>query len=103
MVKDVYGNTRFYGIYRGVVADNRDPQGLLRLKLQIPQVLSDATTEWAWPINTPYLVTPPPAVGQGVWVAFEGGDPQFPIWLGVFGPEQNTVLLSSIKAIVDAQ
>lgn len=25
-----------------------------------------------------------PALNQGVWVMFEGGDPNFPLWVGVF-------------------
>lgn len=86
MIKDAYGNPRFYGIYRGVVAANNDPINSGRLKLQVPQVLSDAITEWAWPVSTPnYPLTVPPKVGQGIWVMFEGGDPSYPIWVGIFG------------------
>lgn len=44
-------DNRFYGIYRGVIADADDPLDLGRAKLYIPQVLGEAVTEWAWPVG----------------------------------------------------
>ena len=41
---------RFYGIYRGIVVDTNDPENLNRIKMQIPQILGQAVTSWAWPI-----------------------------------------------------
>jgi len=32
--------------------------------------------------HSPHITVP--TVGQAVWVMFEGGDPNFPIWVGVF-------------------
>jgi hypothetical protein len=85
MIKDAYGNARFYGVYRGVVYKSDDPLNLSRLQVKVPQILADQPTEWAWPVEKPGLTTEVPAVGQGVWVMFEGGDPSYPIWLGTFG------------------
>lgn len=85
MIKDTYGNPRFYGVYRGVVKDNNDPLGKLRIKVQVPQVLADAVTEWSWPVNQLGSIPVAPSIGQGVWVMFEGGDPSYPVWLGIFG------------------
>lgn len=51
MLFDVGPDKRFYGIYRALVANNADPDGLGRLKLKVPQVLGDAITTWAWPIT----------------------------------------------------
>jgi hypothetical protein len=81
---------RFYGLYRGSVVDNRDPQKNGRLKVIIPQILGTVPTEWAWAVDTASLKSMVPAVGQGVWVMFEGGDPLYPIWVGVFGTNADT-------------
>ncbi|CAB4128641.1 hypothetical protein UFOVP223_109 [uncultured Caudovirales phage] len=85
MIKDSYGNTRFYGVYRGVVYDANDPEGKGRLRLKIPQILADQPTEWAWPVENPGIETLTPRSGQGIWAMFEGGDLSYPIWLGQFG------------------
>lgn len=36
------------------------------------------------PVPHHVLVQPTANVGEGVWVMFEGGDPDFPVWLGTF-------------------
>lgn len=71
---------RFYGIYRGIVTDINDPENANRIKVQIPQLLGSAVTGWSYPI----ISTSPGNPGTGVWVMFEGGDPNFPLWLGAF-------------------
>jgi hypothetical protein len=85
VIKDEQGSRKFYGIYRGIVQSNKDPLNKNRVKVTVPQVFSDSVTEWCWPVNTTGFSLPKPAVGQGVWVMFEGGDPSFPIWAGLFG------------------
>jgi hypothetical protein len=84
MIHDGYGNRRFYGFYRGVVAENQDPRGEFRLKLKIPQVLHDQISDWAWSVHQPGVARSIPKIGTGVWVTFEGGDPSYPIWTGTF-------------------
>jgi len=81
---------RFYGKYRGFVVDNADPEHLGRLKLKVPSVLgSEVVTGWAMPCvpfggdaNQGFLFIP--EVDSGVWVEFEEGDLEFPIWVGTF-------------------
>ena len=80
---------RFYGKYRGFVKNNQDPKHLGRLTLQVPSVLGDEVTGWAMPCvpyggqdNQGFLCIPD--VGAGVWVEFEEGDLEFPIWVGTF-------------------
>jgi hypothetical protein len=84
VIKDAYGNTRFYGVYRGIVTDTNDPLGKKRLRLKVPQILADNETQWAWPAVAPGTSLALPPVNEGVWVMFEGGDPSFPIWNGSF-------------------
>ena len=79
---------RFYGKYRGTVVDNNDPLQLARLQVQVPDVLGALTTSWALPClpvagNEMGVFALPP-VGANVWVEFEQGDPDFPIWTGGF-------------------
>jgi len=76
---------RYYGTYRGTVYSTRDPLNKRRLRVTVPQVLGSAPTEWAWPVDSSGAHQHVPAVGQGVWVTFEGGDPSFPLWTGTFG------------------
>jgi hypothetical protein len=78
---------RFFGKYRGLVTDNRDPANLGRLRAQVPEVLGEEVeTGWALPC-APYsgsgsgLYTVPSA-GAGVWIEFEAGDVSRPIWSG---------------------
>lgn len=86
MIKDEYGNPKFYGMYRGVVVDNTDPLGAGRLRLQIPQVLGDNPTGWSWGVFPTGVASIAPEVGSGVFVMFEGGDLFYPIWTGGFQP-----------------
>lgn len=81
---------RFYGKYRGFVVDTADPEQLGRLKVRVPSVLGeDVVTGWAMPcapyggdIGQGFLFIP--EVDAGVWVEFEEGDLEFPIWVGTF-------------------
>ena len=41
---------RFYGIYRGIVVDSRDPENKGRIKVKVPQILGTAVTGWCWEI-----------------------------------------------------
>jgi hypothetical protein len=75
-----------HGIYRGVVVNNDDPEQRSRLLVRVPSLTGDAVVGWVWPCLPPVapedLVLPEP--GDGVWVMYEAGDPDYPIWLGVF-------------------
>ncbi len=77
----------FYGKYRGKVIDNQDPLKRGRLRAIVPAI-SDNVLSWAEPC-TPYAgprlgwyVIPP--VGANVWVEFEAGNVDYPIWAGCF-------------------
>jgi uncharacterized protein involved in type VI secretion and phage assembly len=82
---------RYFGKYRGLVKDNKDPSGLGRIQATVPAI-PGMTVNWALPC-APYagsqvgFYTMPP-VGAKVWIEFEGGDPTFPIWSGCFWQDQ---------------
>ena len=82
---------QFFGKYRGKVANNLDPQQMARLQVTVPAVLGEGSLSWAMPCapfagsGVGFFVLPP--VDANVWVEFEGGDPDYPIWSGCFwGP-----------------
>jgi len=96
--------SRFYGKYRGVVTDNHDPLMQGRLRARVPAVFGDQETGWALPC-TPYggkdvgfFFIPP--VGSNVWIEFEGGSTEVPIWSGCFwGPEEAPAVTPEVKVI----
>jgi cytoskeletal protein CcmA (bactofilin family) len=78
---------RYFGKYRGVVLDNIDPLVLGRILPEVPQI-PGSLLNWAMPC-VPYAgplvgfyAIPP--IGANVWIEFEGGNPNFPIWAGCF-------------------
>lgn len=83
------GNARrFYGKYRGLVIENIDPLQIGRVLVQCPDVLGETPSSWAMPcvpsagVQSGCFVVPP--IGSQVWVEFEQGDPDYPIWTGGF-------------------
>jgi hypothetical protein len=80
--------TRYYGKYRGTVIENIDPEQIGRVLVQVPDVLGESPSSWALPcvpaagIQSGVFVVPP--IGSQVWVEFEQGDPDYPIWTGGF-------------------
>ena len=77
---------KYWGKYRGLVADRDDPEQLGRLRVKVPSLLADATTGWAWPAS-PYAGAGAgfffiPQVDDLVWVEFLEGELQHPIWSG---------------------
>jgi uncharacterized protein involved in type VI secretion and phage assembly len=79
---------QYYGKYRGTVINNIDPMQKGRLQVQVPDVMGLGLSSWAMPcvpLAGPQMGTYfVPIIGSGVWVEFEGGDPDSPIWTGGF-------------------
>jgi Type VI secretion system/phage-baseplate injector OB domain len=82
---------QFWGKYRGIVVGNEDPLMLGRIQVSVPQALGEVLTAWAMPcvpyagLQVGFCMLPP--IGAGVWVEFEGGDLDYPIWVGCFWRE----------------
>jgi len=76
----------FYGKFRGIVTDIQDPLFMGRIRAQVPDVLGDQESGWAMAC-TPFAGQRSgfyalPTKGAGVWIEFEHGDPDYPIWSG---------------------
>jgi uncharacterized protein involved in type VI secretion and phage assembly len=79
---------KFYGKYRGTVINNIDPMQIGRLLVSVTDVSGIAPTSWALPClplagmqNGLFTV---PMIGSKVWIEFEQGNPDQPIWVGGF-------------------
>jgi uncharacterized protein involved in type VI secretion and phage assembly len=84
---------RFYGVAIGVVTNNKDPNGLGRVKVALPWMSEEVESDWA------RMATPMAGAGRGIYflpevgdevlVAFEQGNPEIPYVLGGLwnGPE----------------
>jgi len=79
---------RYHGLYRGTVVNNLDPLLMGRILAIVPDVSNLVPTSWATacvPIAGKQMGTfVVPQVGAGVWMQFEQGDPDFPVWTGGF-------------------
>ena len=78
----------YFGKFRGQVANNIDPLQQGRIQVSVPAVLGDSRLAWAMPCvpfagsGVGFYAMPPN--GANIWVEFEGGDPDRPIWAGCF-------------------
>ncbi|WP_374943168.1 phage baseplate assembly protein V [Sphingomonas sp.] len=80
---------RFIGKYRATVVNNADPMLRGRLQLLVPDVYGPVPSTWAeactplaGPTGPPMGTHLVPPIGAGVWVEFEQGDPNYPVWVG---------------------
>lgn len=98
---------QFFGKYRGKVENNIDPLQIGRVQVSVPAVLGEGRLSWAMPC-APFagsgvgLFAVPP-VGANVWVEFEAGDPNYPIYSGGFWGAGETPVMPALpftKALV---
>ena len=80
--------TKYYGKYRGTVIQNVDPEQMARIQAMVPDVSGLLPSSWAMPCvpiagksSGTFVV---PQIGAGVWIEFEQGDPDYPVWTGGF-------------------
>lgn len=99
---------RYYGKYRGTVVNNVDVEGTGRLQVLVPAISPVPLINWAM-MCTPvgglqHGMFAVPPLKAGVWVEFEAGNPDYPVWTGCFygasfetpsqAPEPNPVFQS---------
>jgi uncharacterized protein involved in type VI secretion and phage assembly len=79
---------RYFGKYRGTVVNNLDPEQRGRIQVMVPDVTNLMLSSWAMPcfpvggMQTGFFAVP--LIGAGVWVEFEAGNPDYPIWSGCY-------------------
>ena len=78
---------QYFGKYRGVVLNNIDPMMTGRIIAHVPDVAQ--ASSWAMPCvpysapGTARTISIPP-VNTAVWIEFEQGNPDYPIWTGCY-------------------
>lgn len=102
---------QFFGKYRGTVTNNIDPLMIGRIQASVPDVLGSQDSGWALPCapfggsQTGFFAVP--IVGAGVWIEFEHGDPDYPIWSGCFwgssSDRPSTLLVPLYKVMIITQ
>lgn len=78
-----------FGKHKAIVFDINDPEKRGRIKVKCPSVIGDATSAWceALVIGNDLHI---PKVGDGVWVEFEQGDINSPIYVGSWWGKNQT-------------
>lgn len=77
---------KYFGVYRGTVINNIDPLQIGRIMATVPDAGGVIPSTWAMPcvpiagkqMGT-FMV---PQIGSGVFIQFEAGDPDRPVWMG---------------------
>ena len=77
---------KYYGKYRAQVVDVQDPQKRGRIRVMCPKVLGEFKSSWcepcipvAYDLGGDFAI---PKVGEFVWVEFEEGNSNKPIYTG---------------------
>jgi len=84
-LETVFG--RYYSSYRGVVVDNIDPDKEGKIRAKVPMISGNAPLgEWCYPKacvgGAQFGIYHPPDIGSGVWIEFENGQLNAPIYSG---------------------
>lgn len=83
----------YFGIYQGIVADcQQNPPPLGRILVRVPDLFGDQVIGPAWPClpfagdKMGFFAVPPK--DTLVWIMFEMGNPDLPVWMGSFWEEE---------------
>ena len=94
---------KYYSSYRSYVVDKNDPDKLGRIKVKIPVITGDVThPKWIFPKGNfsgkDYGLQVLPNKGDMVWVEFESGNANFPMWShGHYGNDEKPEEFDSVN------
>lgn len=97
---------RYYGKYRATVLNTLDPRNQGRIMVQLADIYGLFPSTWALPsfplagINAGAVTLP--AIGSQVWIDFEAGDPEYPVWTGSFWPDPGGLPLLALAGATPA-
>lgn len=105
----VLGQTGFFGVYRATVTEVADPMMLGRIKVLAPSVLGGLESNWALPsfafAGAQHGLILVPELGDSVWIQFEEGDAEKPIWNGAYFNQATPIVgdPAKVRALTTSQ
>lgn len=91
-----YAGEPIFGKYRGIVVKRDDPHNRNRIIALVPRIGRTFITDWALPCGVHPNDYNVPKVGDNVYIEFEGGMPEFPIW-SYASPRQDQVNKTAVN------
>lgn len=94
---------RYWGKYQAIVADNNDPEKRGRIRVRQPFFYGNNLSPWALPC-VPYGGSNQvgeifiPEIGSGVWIEFQYGLIDYPIWTGFWYAKPNGISEMPVEA-----
>ena len=81
---DYSKSTGFFGLWRGIVKDNTDPERLRRVRIQAMPMMEGITDKdsFPWAVSKDPRTIDIPEINSVVWVEFESGDIMKPVYSG---------------------
>jgi hypothetical protein len=96
-------SAKFYGIYRATVVNNVDPMLQGRIMVTVPDVGGITPSTFVNPCvpmagkqQGTFMV---PQIGATVWIQFEAGDPDKPVWMGGTWPNPAMVPTAALVPV----
>lgn len=93
---------QWLGKFRAYVTDVDDPDKRGRIRVKCPKVLGDSKSAWcevcapiAYDNGGDFCL---PKVGESVWIEFENGDVDKPIWVGGWWSTNNSPITNYSQA-----
>ena len=90
----------FYGKYRAFVTSTNDGNNRGRIKVSCPAVYGTSESPWCEPMwgycldkHGDFVM---PEVGDGIYIEFEEGNPNLPIWSGAWVQQNQTPLVNNV-------
>jgi type VI secretion system (T6SS) baseplate-like injector VgrG len=94
---------KFYGIYSATVLNNIDPALQGRITVMVPDVGSVTPSTFVNPClpmaGKQQGIFMVPQIGSTVWIQFEAGDPDKPIWMGGSWPDPAMVPTAALMPV----
>jgi uncharacterized protein involved in type VI secretion and phage assembly len=91
--------SQYWSKYRGTVVNNIDPEQRGRIQVIVPAVTGLTPSSWALPcvpvagISEGFFAVPP--LTASVWIEYEEGDPDKPVWVGGFWSQASEVPMAA--------